>query len=80
MDFDSLLCLEKFYSQVDASLEQMEVDQIITFSGKSNEIDLGVQVDAEVVLMAEVNFSPAVTGTQFISLDYGEIDNALFIS
>ncbi|MFC2158034.1 hypothetical protein ACFLT9_09385 [Acidobacteriota bacterium] len=80
MNFDSLLCLEEFHSQVDAPLEQVEIDQIITLSGQSNKIDLGVRVDPEVVLMAEMNFSPAVTGTQLISLDYWEIDHAFFIS
>ncbi len=58
----------------------MQTDRIVFSSGQPYHVDLGVMIDAKIILFAEMYFGPTILGSDFIPLDDGKIYSAFFVS
>jgi hypothetical protein len=80
MNFDAFLDLEPAHPEVDAPLEDMELDPVVSFPGQQGEFDLGVLADTEKVPMAEMDFGLTDLRPDLVSLDQGQVDLSLFVA
>jgi hypothetical protein len=80
VNFDAFFDLEPVHPEVNASLEDMKLDPVVTFSGQQGEFDLGILADTEKVPVAEMNLGLADLRPDLVSLDQSQVDLSLFIA
>jgi hypothetical protein len=68
MDFKVLFFLKEINPQINISRKQMELDLVISLSGKFYEVNLSVAADTEIILLAKMNFCPSLPGSKLVSL------------
>jgi hypothetical protein len=56
------------------------LDLVISFPGKTGEINMRVSIDPKVIFFAKMNFCSTISGSKLVIFDYREIDCALLIS
>jgi hypothetical protein len=67
MDFKVLFFLKEINPQINASRKQMELDLVISLSGKFYEVNLSVAADTEIILLTKMNLCPALPGSKLVS-------------
>jgi hypothetical protein len=75
-----LLSLQEIDSQENIPCEQVDLYLVVSTTGQFNKIELSLSVDTEIILFPEMNFRPAFSCPDFVSLDQGQIHYPLFVS
>lgn len=64
--------------EISPAAEKMDADQIISAFGQGFHIHLGIGVQAQEIVVSQIDFSPALSGTEFVSFNDEEVDNSFF--
>jgi hypothetical protein len=68
MDFKVFFFLKEINPQINVSRKHMELDLVISLSGKLYEVNLSVSVDTEIIFLTKMNLCPALPGSELVSL------------
>jgi hypothetical protein len=73
MDLDRLVAGKRADTEVGAPFENMKLDPVIPRDGQDGEFHLGVVVQPEVILVAEIDFGLTGPGPELVSPDQGQV-------
>jgi hypothetical protein len=80
VELEFLFCIKGVHTQIDVPRDHVQADKIVSSLRQLDKIDLCVFIDTKIVFPAEMNFCPAILGSQLIARHNRQIDRTFFIA
>jgi len=80
VELEFLFCIQGVHTQIDVPRDHVQADKIVSSLRQLDKIDLCVFIDAKIVFPTEMNFCPAILGSQLIACHNRQIDRTFFIA
>jgi len=74
MDLDRLFLIQAVDTQIYPSGQNVEPGPVVAAPGKVGKLNLGLPVEPEKVLPAEIDFRPPLAGADLVALDERQVD------